>query len=137
MTSLQGLQNLPSLQNLQNMSVESIFRLLVSDFEGYGIVQGPRKNFVEIAKKAGCEIMYYTVETEIDHLVIMYLLQEQPKNKTILFLNIPIDVDKENVSFIIETSYDYCFFCTKPNEVTLYKNMKNMKNKEVKFLTKN
>ena len=120
------------------MSIESVFRLLVSDFEGYGIVEGPRKNFVEIAKQAGCEIIYYTVETEIDHLVIMYLLQEIPKTKTILFLNIPIDVNKENVSFIIETSFQYCF-CTKPNEVSLYNHKKNImkpKSYVYTFLTK-
>ena len=128
-----------SIHNLHNMSVESIFRLLVSDFEGFGIVQGPRKNFIDIATKAGCEITYYNVETEIDHLVIMYLLQEVPKNKTILFLNIPIDVDKQNVSFIIETSYHYCF-CTKPNEVSLYNHKKNImkhtKSYVYTFLTK-
>jgi hypothetical protein len=123
---------------MNDMSIESVFRLLVSDFEGYGIVEGPRKNFVEIAKQAGCEIIYYTVETEIDHLVIMYLLQEIPKTKTILFLNIPIDVNKENVSFIIETSFQYCF-CTKPNEVSLYNHKKNImkpKSYVYTFLTK-
>jgi len=42
---------------MNDMSVEAVFKLLVSDFEGYGIVEGPRKNFAEIAIKAGCEIM--------------------------------------------------------------------------------
>jgi len=120
--------------SMETMSIESLFSLLVSDFEGYGIVQGPRKNLADIAKRSGCEIMYYTIETEVDHLVMMYLLQEKPKNKTILFLNIPIDINKTNVSFIIETSYDYCFFCNKPNEIFLYHHKYNPMNTTYHFL---
>jgi len=122
---------------METMQLESLFSLLVSDFEGYGIVQGPRKNLADIAKRAGCEIMYYTVETEVDHLVIMYLLQEKPKNKTILFLNILIDINKTNVSFIIETSYDYCLFCNKPNEFFLYHHKYNKYNSVYSFILKN
>jgi len=85
--------------------------LFFSNFEGYGIVQGPRKNFVDIATKAGCDILYYNIETEIDYRVLFTLLEEKPKNKTILFLNIPIDVKKDNVYFIIQTT-SYCI-CSK------------------------
>jgi hypothetical protein len=87
--------------------MDSIIPLFVSNFEGYGIVQGPRKNFVDIATKAGCDILYYNIETEIDSRVLFTLLEEKPINKTILFLNITIDVKKDNVSFIIQTT-SYC-----------------------------
>ena len=80
------------------MDVQCLFKQLVSNFEGYGIVQGPIQNFPDIAKKSGCDILYYTIESEIDELVIFHLLNEKPTNKTILFLNISIDVNYKNLN---------------------------------------
>jgi len=108
------------------MDVERLFKQLVSNFEGYAIVQGHIQHFPDIAKQFGCDILYYTIESEIDELVIFHLLNEKPKNKTVLFLNISIDVNYKNVSFILEKP-SYCF-CSGPNVVTLYNHSLNKSN---------